>query len=73
MCVAKCPDKFMTLVKARLIPSEFEYYKQFCKEGVTNQMVSQDPGLTRPGLDPQQHTHRQTNTNIHNTLTYTTH
>ena len=47
MCVAKCPDKFMTLVKARIIPSEFEYYKQFCKEGITNQMVSQDPGRIR--------------------------
>ncbi|XP_056460777.1 choline transporter-like protein 2 isoform X1 [Gadus chalcogrammus] len=50
MCVAKCPDKFMTLVKARLIPSEFEYYKQFCKEGVTNQMSV--PDILKGGLCP---------------------
>lgn len=40
MCVEKCPEKFMTLLKAHLIKSDFEYYKQFCKEGVTSSMVS---------------------------------
>lgn len=40
MCVDKCPDKFMTLVKAYTNKNDFDYYKNFCKEGVTNTMVS---------------------------------
>ncbi|XP_047213576.1 choline transporter-like protein 2 isoform X1 [Girardinichthys multiradiatus] len=36
MCVEKCPDRFMTL--ARNYYEDFEYYKNFCKEGVTNKM-----------------------------------
>ncbi|XP_060945710.1 choline transporter-like protein 2 isoform X2 [Limanda limanda] len=38
MCVEKCPDKFMTLVKAYTNKKDFEYYKTFCQEGVTNTM-----------------------------------
>ncbi|CAJ1075413.1 choline transporter-like protein 2 isoform X2 [Xyrichtys novacula] len=38
MCVEKCPDKFMTLIKAYTNKKDFEYYKQFCQEGVTNSM-----------------------------------
>ncbi|XP_034567056.1 choline transporter-like protein 2 isoform X2 [Notolabrus celidotus] len=38
MCVEKCPEKFMTLLKAHASRSDFDYYKQFCKEGVTNSM-----------------------------------
>uniref|UniRef100_A0A8C6TVU1 Choline transporter-like protein n=1 Tax=Neogobius melanostomus TaxID=47308 RepID=A0A8C6TVU1_9GOBI len=40
MCVETCPDKFMTLVKAHYSQKDFDYYKNFCKEGVTNKMVS---------------------------------
>uniref|UniRef100_A0A3Q3IGS7 Choline transporter-like protein n=1 Tax=Monopterus albus TaxID=43700 RepID=A0A3Q3IGS7_MONAL len=40
MCVEKCPDKFMTLVKAYSNKNDFDYYKNFCQEGVTNTMVS---------------------------------
>uniref|UniRef100_A0A665VZS5 Choline transporter-like protein n=1 Tax=Echeneis naucrates TaxID=173247 RepID=A0A665VZS5_ECHNA len=40
MCVEKCPEKFMTLLKAYTNKNDFEYYKKFCKEGVTNTMVS---------------------------------
>ncbi|XP_076609163.1 choline transporter-like protein 2 isoform X2 [Chaetodon auriga] len=38
MCVEKCPEKFMTLLKAYSNKNDFDYYKQFCKEGVTNTM-----------------------------------
>uniref|UniRef100_A0A672S9U3 Choline transporter-like protein n=1 Tax=Sinocyclocheilus grahami TaxID=75366 RepID=A0A672S9U3_SINGR len=34
ICVERCPDKFMTLVKALRKEDDREYYKQFCKEGV---------------------------------------
>ncbi|KAM4716669.1 choline transporter-like protein 2 isoform 2-T2 [Anableps anableps] len=39
MCVEKCPDKFMTLVKAYRNQKDLDYYKNFCKEGVTNTMT----------------------------------
>uniref|UniRef100_A0A674D825 Choline transporter-like protein n=1 Tax=Salmo trutta TaxID=8032 RepID=A0A674D825_SALTR len=32
MCVEKCPDKFMTLLKAYTNKEDFKYYKNFCKE-----------------------------------------
>ncbi|KAK7940164.1 hypothetical protein WMY93_003490 [Mugilogobius chulae] len=38
MCVETCPNKFMTLVKAYSNQKEFDYYKNFCKEGVRNNM-----------------------------------
>ncbi|KAG7279697.1 hypothetical protein CRUP_011629 [Coryphaenoides rupestris] len=50
ICVEKCPDKFMTLIKSHLISSEFEYYKKFCKEGVTNKMSV--PEILKAGLCP---------------------
>uniref|UniRef100_A0A665W1A3 Choline transporter-like protein n=1 Tax=Echeneis naucrates TaxID=173247 RepID=A0A665W1A3_ECHNA len=35
LCVEKCPDRHLTLVKAKLGSKEDrEYYKQFCKDGV---------------------------------------
>lgn len=40
MCVESCPDKFMTLVKAYTNAKDFDYYKKYCKEGVTQSMVS---------------------------------
>uniref|UniRef100_A0A3B5B3A1 Choline transporter-like protein n=1 Tax=Stegastes partitus TaxID=144197 RepID=A0A3B5B3A1_9TELE len=39
MCVDKCPEKFMTLVKAYSNSKDFEYYKNFCKEGVTTSLI----------------------------------
>lgn len=36
----RCPDKFMTLVKALGNKDDREYYKQFCKEGVDMTKVS---------------------------------
>uniref|UniRef100_A0A8C2ADB1 Choline transporter-like protein n=1 Tax=Cyprinus carpio TaxID=7962 RepID=A0A8C2ADB1_CYPCA len=40
ICVERCPDKFMTLVKALGNKDDREYYKQFCKEGVDMTKVS---------------------------------
>uniref|UniRef100_A0AAQ5X2T2 Choline transporter-like protein n=1 Tax=Amphiprion ocellaris TaxID=80972 RepID=A0AAQ5X2T2_AMPOC len=34
MCVDKCPEKFMTLLKAYANRKDFDYYKNFCKEGL---------------------------------------
>uniref|UniRef100_A0A8C7FMN2 Choline transporter-like protein n=1 Tax=Oncorhynchus kisutch TaxID=8019 RepID=A0A8C7FMN2_ONCKI len=34
MCVEKCPDKFLTLLKAYTNKEDFKYYKNFCKEGL---------------------------------------
>ncbi|XP_022603645.1 choline transporter-like protein 2 [Seriola dumerili] len=50
MCVEKCPEKFMTLVKAYTNKKDFDYYKNFCKEGVTNTMGI--PEILRLGLCP---------------------
>ncbi|KAG9338747.1 hypothetical protein JZ751_025183 [Albula glossodonta] len=33
ICVEKCPDKSMTLVKALMSKEKMDFYKQFCKEG----------------------------------------
>ncbi|XP_074553144.1 choline transporter-like protein 2 isoform X2 [Halichoeres trimaculatus] len=50
MCVEKCPEKFMTLLKAHTNKNDFEYYKQFCKEGVTSSMNI--PEILKLGLCP---------------------
>uniref|UniRef100_A0A8C6WQC4 Choline transporter-like protein n=1 Tax=Neogobius melanostomus TaxID=47308 RepID=A0A8C6WQC4_9GOBI len=50
MCVETCPDKFMTLVKAHYSQKDFDYYKNFCKEGVTNKMSA--PEILKQGLCP---------------------
>ncbi|XP_077940646.1 choline transporter-like protein 2 isoform X1 [Gasterosteus aculeatus] len=50
MCVEKCPEKFMTLVKAYTNNNDFAYYKTFCKEGVTNTMGI--PQILSLGLCP---------------------
>lgn len=49
LCVEKCPDKHMTLVKAKL-SNEQEYYKQYCKEGVD--FTKSSPEILRDGLCP---------------------
>uniref|UniRef100_A0A6Q2XGA0 Choline transporter-like protein n=1 Tax=Esox lucius TaxID=8010 RepID=A0A6Q2XGA0_ESOLU len=40
ICVEKCPDKFMTLLKAHTNKEDFKYYKNFCKDGLNDQMVN---------------------------------
>ncbi|XP_033983012.1 choline transporter-like protein 2 isoform X1 [Trematomus bernacchii] len=50
MCVETCPDKFLTLVKAYTNKKDFDYYKTFCKEGVTNTMGI--PEILKQGLCP---------------------
>ncbi|XP_070703550.1 choline transporter-like protein 2 isoform X2 [Pempheris klunzingeri] len=50
MCVEKCPDRFMTLVKAYTNRNDFDYYKKFCKEGVSNSMSI--PQILKLGLCP---------------------
>ncbi|XP_038146322.1 choline transporter-like protein 2 isoform X2 [Cyprinodon tularosa] len=50
MCVEKCPDRFMTLVTAYADQKDFDYYKTFCKEGVTNKMGV--PAIVGAGLCP---------------------
>uniref|UniRef100_A0A3Q1CCG0 Choline transporter-like protein n=1 Tax=Amphiprion ocellaris TaxID=80972 RepID=A0A3Q1CCG0_AMPOC len=50
MCVDKCPEKFMTLLKAYANRKDFDYYKNFCKEGVTNTMGI--PEILKLGLCP---------------------
>ncbi|XP_073350116.1 choline transporter-like protein 2 isoform X2 [Pagrus major] len=50
MCVEKCPEKFMTLIKAYSNKNDFDYYKKFCKEGVTNSMGI--PEILKQGLCP---------------------
>ncbi|XP_062840986.1 choline transporter-like protein 2 isoform X4 [Trichomycterus rosablanca] len=34
ICVEKCPERSMTMITARAIPNDWNYYKTFCKEGV---------------------------------------
>uniref|UniRef100_A0A673XNT1 Choline transporter-like protein n=1 Tax=Salmo trutta TaxID=8032 RepID=A0A673XNT1_SALTR len=49
MCVEKCPDKFMTLLKAYANKEDFKYYKNFCKEGLEGLTVTQ---ILSSGLCP---------------------
>ncbi|XP_043087530.1 choline transporter-like protein 2, partial [Puntigrus tetrazona] len=50
ICVERCPNKFMTLVKALKNEEDREYYKQFCKEGVD--MIRNAPEILKDGLCP---------------------
>ncbi|XP_008413582.1 choline transporter-like protein 2 isoform X2 [Poecilia reticulata] len=50
LCVEKCPDRFMTLVKALKNDKDFDYYKNFCKETATRSMSL--PDIVRDGLCP---------------------
>uniref|UniRef100_A0A8C3AQZ0 Choline transporter-like protein n=1 Tax=Cyclopterus lumpus TaxID=8103 RepID=A0A8C3AQZ0_CYCLU len=40
MCVEKCPETFMTLVKAYSNKKDFDHYKTFCKEGGIPKILS---------------------------------
>ncbi|XP_072299737.1 choline transporter-like protein 2 [Eucyclogobius newberryi] len=50
ICVETCPSQFMTLVVAINKKEDFDYYKNFCKDGVTNQMSV--PEILQKGLCP---------------------
>ncbi|XP_070782898.1 choline transporter-like protein 2 isoform X1 [Enoplosus armatus] len=51
LCVESCPDRHMTLVKAKLGSKEDrEYYKQYCKEGVDFGLSPAE--ILRDGLCP---------------------
>ncbi|XP_056263247.1 choline transporter-like protein 2 isoform X2 [Pseudoliparis swirei] len=50
ICVEKCPETFMTLVKAYTNKKDFAFYKTFCKEGVTDTMGI--PTILSLGLCP---------------------
>ncbi|XP_049427494.1 choline transporter-like protein 2 isoform X1 [Epinephelus fuscoguttatus] len=51
VCVEKCPDRHMTLVKAKIgNKDDREYFKQFCKDGVN--FTKSPPELLRDGLCP---------------------
>ncbi|XP_045889484.1 choline transporter-like protein 2 isoform X1 [Micropterus dolomieu] len=50
ICVEKCPNKFMTLIKAHAKKDELDYYKNFCMDGVTNAMGV--PEILSSGLCP---------------------
>ncbi|KAJ7992695.1 hypothetical protein DPEC_G00281350 [Dallia pectoralis] len=50
ICVEKCPDKFMTLLKAYNNKDDFNYYKNFCNEGLNDQMAVTD--ILKYGLCP---------------------
>ncbi|XP_030591376.1 choline transporter-like protein 2 isoform X2 [Archocentrus centrarchus] len=50
MCVETCPERFMTLIKAYTNTNDFNYYKKFCSDGVTNSMGV--PEILKQGLCP---------------------
>ncbi|KAM7010269.1 choline transporter-like protein 2 [Tautogolabrus adspersus] len=51
LCVESCPDRHLTLVKAKLGGKEDrEYFQQYCKEGVD--FAKSPPELLRDGLCP---------------------
>ncbi|XP_067238759.1 choline transporter-like protein 2 isoform X2 [Chanodichthys erythropterus] len=41
VCVEKCPNRTMTLVKAIINPSDWNYYKEYCREDPGQKAVSQ--------------------------------
>uniref|UniRef100_A0A8C4H1X7 Choline transporter-like protein n=1 Tax=Dicentrarchus labrax TaxID=13489 RepID=A0A8C4H1X7_DICLA len=51
LCVESCPDRHLTLVKAKLNSKDHEYYKQYCKEGVDFAKLS-TPEILRDSLCP---------------------
>ncbi|KAK6468720.1 choline transporter-like protein 2 isoform X3 [Huso huso] len=52
ICVEKCPDKFMTLLKAYANPSEMDYYKKFCKPEFAGMTKLSAPEVLRDGYCP---------------------
>lgn len=51
ICVKKCPNKFMTLVHAKMSNGEdYKYYRTFCKAGLTKDMSVTE--ILKSGLCP---------------------
>ncbi|XP_048101785.1 choline transporter-like protein 2 isoform X2 [Alosa alosa] len=50
LCVEKCPKQFMTLLKAHAVSKDWDYYKDFCKEGATKAKPVQE--ILKEGLCP---------------------
>ncbi|XP_053540259.1 choline transporter-like protein 2 isoform X1 [Ictalurus punctatus] len=50
ICVEKCPDRFLTLVKAKLNTQNWQYYSQFCKQDVD--LTKSAPELLRDKACP---------------------
>ncbi|XP_036427411.1 choline transporter-like protein 2 isoform X2 [Colossoma macropomum] len=50
ICVEKCPERFLTLVKAKLSMKDMQYYSQFCKEGVDTTLAA--PQVLKDGMCP---------------------
>ncbi|XP_023821142.1 choline transporter-like protein 2 isoform X2 [Oryzias latipes] len=51
LCVEKCPDRFLTLVNAKIGKKEDQdYYRRYCKEGVD--FAKSSPEILRDGLCP---------------------
>ncbi|KAF3687256.1 Choline transporter-like protein 2 Solute carrier family 44 member 2 [Channa argus] len=52
LCVESCPDRHLTLIKAKLgSQKDRQYYQQYCKEGVNFTKLS-PPEILRDGLCP---------------------
>ncbi|KAG7491600.1 hypothetical protein MATL_G00005370 [Megalops atlanticus] len=51
ICVDKCPDKFLTLAKAKQSKEGMDYYNAFCKSGTDVSKLSV-PEILRDGLCP---------------------
>ncbi|XP_036385684.1 choline transporter-like protein 2 isoform X1 [Megalops cyprinoides] len=51
ICVDECPNKFLTLVKAKQSGEDMKYYKAFCKTG-TDISTASVPEILRDGLCP---------------------
>uniref|UniRef100_A0A8B9RP29 Choline transporter-like protein n=1 Tax=Astyanax mexicanus TaxID=7994 RepID=A0A8B9RP29_ASTMX len=67
ICVEKCPDRFLTLVKAKLKNEDMQYYTQFCKEELDPTLVSNNS--TTPEL---YNTYTTTTPRLHHNSSRTT-
>uniref|UniRef100_H3BZU4 Choline transporter-like protein n=1 Tax=Tetraodon nigroviridis TaxID=99883 RepID=H3BZU4_TETNG len=54
LCVERCPDRHLTLVKAKVgNKDDGEYYRQYCKEGVDfAKLMQSPPEILKEGLCP---------------------
>ncbi|CAK6962915.1 choline transporter-like protein 2 isoform X3 [Scomber scombrus] len=51
LCIESCPNRHLTLLKAKTNKEDREYYRQFCKEGVDINILTV-PEILRDGLCP---------------------
>ncbi|XP_036426523.1 choline transporter-like protein 2 [Colossoma macropomum] len=50
ICVEKCPERFLTLLDAKLSEEDMQYFSQFCKDGVNTKLAA--PELTKDETCP---------------------